>query len=384
MTLGLYVHVPFCPHKCFYCDFTAYLYRADRAAAYLGALSRESALARQLTEVSGRRPATLYLGGGTPAALTPEEMAVLLDALGPHLRPEEGAETTCEANPEGLDGARLASLARLGFNRLSLGVQSWDDGNLARLGRRHAAREAREAYGAARRAGFDNINIDLIYGLPGQDLAAWREDLWRTIELEPAHISAYSLQVEAETPYGRWAREGRFRQAGPWRLPDEDAEAEMYQLARDELVGAGYRHYEVSNFALPGRESAHNLLYWQSRDYLGLGPGAHSHVAGRRWWNVKGLAEYRAKVEEGRLPLAGEEPPDAGREMTDMLIMGLRLAEGVSKEAFRRRFGRPIEEAFGQEVRELVGQGHLMDTGDRLCLSPRAYPVANQVLWRFA
>lgn len=381
--LGVYVHVPFCPHKCFYCDFTAYVYSGDRAAAYLGALGQEVALVAAHPGVRGRHPATLYLGGGTPTALTGTELGVLYRQLARCFDLSTLAEASVEANPETLDVDRLHRLRALGFGRISLGLQAWDDDLLARLGRRHTVERFLDAYRSARRAGFANIGVDLIYGLPGQSPAQWREALRRVIDLGPEHVSAYSLQIEDGTAFHRWECEGRFVQGGAAALPGEDEAAEMYLLARESLVAAGYEHYEISNFARPGFRSRHNLIYWHNGDYLGLGPGASSHLSGRRWTNQRRLDRYRKAVAEGRLPREEVEEVDREREMGDTMILGLRLLEGVSAEAFAARFGCTLPEMFGPAIDRLVRAGLIESRDGHVRLTEHGLPVANRVFVEF-
>ncbi len=377
--LGVYVHVPFCARRCPYCDFTAYVYRPDLAAGFAEDVLREADLLAALPGLEGRPGATLYLGGGTPTVLPAGEVVLLAQGLRRRFRIPDDAEATVEANPETLDADKLSRLRAAGFNRLSLGVQSWDDACLTGLGRRHTAAEAERAFRLARAAGFTNVGIDLMYGIPGQTAAVWRETLARTASLGPEHVSAYSLQVEEGTPFGRRAREGRLTGL----LPGDDTVAEMYALARETLSAAGYEHYEISNFARPGYRSRHNQIYWRNGEYLGLGPGAASHLAGRRWTNARRLDCYHDALAAGRLPAADEEDLGREREMSDTVILGLRLLEGVSLEAFRSRFGTGLREVYGREVDELIGLGLLALDGDRLRLAPAALPVANQVFVRF-
>ncbi len=380
--LGLYVHVPFCAHKCFYCDFVAYIYNPRRAGAYLEALAREAALLAGLPGVAGRRAASLFLGGGTPSALSVAEIGELVASVTAGLLLDEAAEVTLEANPETLDADKLTRCRALGVNRLSLGLQAWDDGLLRRLGRAHTVGDFLEAFRRARAAGFDNLGVDLIFGLPGQTLAGWRETLERVAALGPEHVSAYSLQVEEGTAFRRWVREDRFEKSGT-PLPDDDAQAEMYSLAREALAAAGYEHYEISNFARPGYRSHHNQIYWRNGEYLGLGPGAHSRLGRRRWANTRRLDDYRERLAAGRLPVEEEETLSEAREMSDTVILGLRLLEGVDLGAFARRFGRPLLDVYGPQVDGLRAGGWLEVAGGRLRLTERALPVANEVFARF-
>ncbi|MBX6377573.1 MAG: radical SAM family heme chaperone HemW [Clostridia bacterium] len=343
------------------------------------------ALYAERPEWAGRPLRTIFFGGGTPTVLPAQDLAVLAAAVRRRFAVTPDAEWSIEANPEGLDGDLLAALAAAGWNRLSLGLQDWDDDRLRALGRRHTVADFLAAFRAARRAGFANINVDLVYGLPGQTPAAWRATLIRVVELGPEHISAYALQVEEGTAFARWAREGRLDR------PDEDTCAEMYAIACEELARHGYRRYEVSNFARPGHRCRHNLTYWRNGDYLGIGPGAHSHLAlpapggpsGLRWANLRTVGAYRQAVTAGSLPRAEEETCPPEREMSDTVILGLRLDEGVDLDAFQARFGRPVEAVFQPAVDRLEHMGLLRREPGRLRLTDRAWPVANRVFAAF-
>lgn len=379
MDLGIYVHVPFCPRRCRYCDFPAQVHREDRAERFLRGLETEVRLAAPL--IAGRSPVSCYLGGGTPTVLSARHLEALLALLGESFPLVPAAEFTAEANPETVAPDKLRILRERGCNRLSLGVQAWDDRLLAFLGRGHTVADARRAYRQAREAGFGNVGVDLIYGLPGQTLLQWKETLRQAAAWEPEHVSAYSLEVLEGTAFARWEREGRFA-AGDRRLPDADAVADMYLAAREILTGAGYEHYEISNFARPGFRSRHNQLYWRNQEYLGLGPGAHSHLRGRRRANTPRMDEYLSHLAAGRLP-AEEEPLDERRQMSDTVILGLRLLEGVPLAEFRLRFGRDLRDVWGAEVEGLSALGLVEVAGGALRLTERALPLANQVFWRF-
>ncbi len=379
MDLGIYVHVPFCPRRCRYCDFPAQIHREDRGERFLAGLAVEARLVARV--VAGRAALTWYLGGGTPTVFSAAHLAAVAGVLRDAFPLVAGGEFTVEANPETVTRDKLLALREGGCNRLSLGVQAWDDRLLAFLGRGHTVADAIAACREARRAGFANVGIDLIYGLPGQTRRQWEETLRQALALEPEHISAYSLQVEEGTAFGRWAREGRLS-GGERGLPDDDAVADMYLAAREILAGAGYEHYEISNFARPGFRSRHNQLYWRNQEYAGLGPGAHSHLAGRRYRNTARLDVYAAELAVGRLPVAEEEVLDERRQMSDTVILGLRLLEGVALADFRRRFGRDLLGVYGREVEELSALGLLEVARGRLRLTERALPVANQVFRR--
>ncbi len=425
--LAVYVHVPFCARRCAYCDFPCGVYRPDRAGRYLAALAEEARLAAPLSEVAGRPRGSLYLGGGTPTALAETELEALFAALAPLLpgAPPGGvsaagggeggrsgwpAEVSVEANPESLTPGKARLLRRLGVTRVTIGLQAWDDRLLRLLGRNHTGEGFLTAYGAARAAGFLSVGVDLIHGLPGQTLAGWRETLARVLDLGPDHVSAYALQIEEGTALARWAREGRLAAWGV-PLPDDDEAAAMYELALAMLAAAGYEHYEVSNFARPGHRSRHNLTYWRNGDWLGLGPGAASHLGRARWVNEGRLGPYAAAVAAGRLPRREYEPPDRERELAESAILGLRLREGVSLAELAARHGftvADVEARWGGAIARLraagllelqsaagspgrrggagatgwpdePGGGPAGPGGERLRLTERAFVVANRV-----
>ena len=321
MTAGLYVHVPFCLTRCGYCDFNAYAGLDHLASRYVGALLAEARLAAP--EWSDEKIASVFLGGGTPTTL---EVAVL-KALLAHLRQTfdvaHEAEVTIEANPDTVDAAKLAGLLESGYARLSMGAQSFDRAVLAALERIHDPASVRRAMSAAREVGYANVNLDLIYGADGESLGSWERTLREAIELAPEHVSAYALTIEPSTPLGRKVSRGVVP------APDPDAQADMFELACDLLAAAGYRHYEVSNWAKPGFECAHNLGYWERRPYLGLGAGAHSYRDDRRWWNVRPPEEYLSTVESGRLPVGGEERLEPSDAYLEEVFLRLRILEGV-------------------------------------------------------
>lgn len=373
---GLYVHVPFCEKRCHYCDFNTYLLRDGGVEEYLEALAREAALYAARSGVAAHPFDTLYIGGGTPTALGPAQLERLFAALAP-LPVKPRAEITVEANPGTLTDARLKALKAVGVNRISLGVQVLDDDLLVRLGRIHTAGHARDCYERARRLGFDNINIDLMFGLPGQDLAAWRRTVDEIVRWGPEHVSCYSLIIEDGTLFGDLFAQGRLP------LPGDEAELAMLEYARAALGTAGYEHYEISNWARPGRQSRHNRIYWLNGEWLGLGPGAHSQWQGERFANERLPQEYARRLAEGRLPVAWREGIDAATAEEDTVILGLRLREGVDGSAFWRRFGRPLTSAFGPEIERLVGWGLLEWHGEHLRLTDRGLPVANQAFQAF-
>jgi len=387
--LSLYVHIPFCRSKCAYCDFNSYAGQEALIPAYVGALLQEAAAWSGVC--ASRTVATVYFGGGTPSLLPFAEMERLIEGLRQRFAVAPEAEVSLEANPESVDLAYLQGLRTLGVNRLSLGVQSFDEEDLRFLGRIHTAAEAAAAYDAARRAGFADVGLDLIFGLPEQRPSRWRRSLERALRLGPEHLSLYALTVEEGTPLARAMSEGKVQE------PDEDAQAAMYTESEERLEAAGYEHYEISNWARPGHRCRHNLTYWETRPYLGLGAGAHSYLGGCRFANTPLPKEYIELVqasgppEEGRGGLDLSRMPqvtslerlDVQTEMADTVILGLRLAEGISLDGFRERFGVGLEGRYAQEISELTTLGLLEVSGGRLRLTRRGRLLANEAFLRF-
>jgi oxygen-independent coproporphyrinogen-3 oxidase len=389
-SLALYVHIPFCQAKCPYCDFNSYAGLEDLMTPYVDALITEMALWREATRDT--RVTTVFFGGGTPSFLPLAETERIAAALRRSFCLAPDAEITVEANPGSADSARLDGLRRLGFNRLSLGVQSFQDDELRLLGRVHSAAEAREAYRAARCAGFENVNLDLIYGLPGQTLIDWQRTLAEAIALRPEHLSLYALTLEEGTPLAADVARGCFP------APDPDLAADIYLWAGEALAAAGYEHYEISNWALFGYRCRHNLVYWHNQCYLGLGAGAHSCLSGFRFATVRDPRRYIREV-----TATGAEPSSDGlaayltslphlesvvqvtdaAAMAETAILGLRLVEGVSLAAFRRRFGVGLLSVYGSAVAELTALGLLERSNGRLRLTPKGRLLGNEAFERF-
>ncbi len=392
--LGLYVHVPFCETKCPYCDFNTYAHIESLMAPYVRAVSHELALwGRSLG-----RPAvtTIFFGGGTPSHLGPGGLRPILEAADAAFDLEAVQEVTIECNPGDLAPERARGLAALPLvDRLSIGVQAFQDHHLALLGRRHGAAEAVEAYRTARRAGFENVNLDFMFGLPGQTLQEWRETLVRACRLRPEHLSLYCLTLELGTPLEHSVASGKVA------APDPDVAADQYELARELLRSEGYEHYEISNWSLPGLASKHNLIYWRNETYLGIGPGAHSHLAGRRFAGVKSPREYLRLVQDwwgrgdldpqvideqalrGFGPVTDVESIGQAKEMGETMMMGLRLSEGVSRERFGLRFGVGLDDAYGPVIEDLTELGLLEWRGGGLRLTPEGQLLGNEVFQRF-
>ncbi len=374
-TWGLYIHIPFCERKCPYCDFNTYAGMTALYERFTRALVREI---RREGERRRARVRTIFLGGGTPTVLEPDQLARILEAVRESFDVAEDAEITCEANPGTVDRARFTALRELGVNRLSLGAQSFNDEELRFLGRIHGVADIYRAVEAARAASFDNLNLDLIYGLPRQVSAAWEHSLREAVALAPEHLSCYALTVEEGTPLARWVADGQVP------APDDDVQADLYDRAREALAAAGYVHYEISNWAQPGRMCGHNLIYWRNEPYLGVGPGAHSCDLRRRWWTVRSPHVYIRRVEAGESTEDGQEVLDEETVMGETMMLGLRLLqEGVSRARFRARFGRDVVEVYGPTVARLEALGLLEVTEASIRLTPRAYPIANRVLVEF-
>ncbi len=321
MTAGLYVHVPFCLTRCGYCDFNAYAGLDALKPRYLRGLLAEADLVAP--SWSDEAFVSVFLGGGTPTTLDVADVKALLARLRDRFDVDEHAEVTIEANPDTVDRGKLFGLREAGYERLSMGAQSFDLAVLESLERVHSPASVRRAMADARAAGYANVNLDLIYGANGETLESWERTLREAIALEPEHISAYALTIEPSTPLGRKV------QSGVVPGPDGDAQADMFVLACELLRDAGYAHYEVSNWARPGFECVHNLGYWERRPYVGLGAGAHSYRENRRWWNVRPPEEYLAQVETRRVPTGGEERLEAGDAYLEEVFLRLRILQGV-------------------------------------------------------
>ncbi|SRR5579884_3098306 len=369
-TVGVYLHVPFCARLCPYCDFDTQDRDLHLIAPYATSLVREVALAPAAAVHS------LFFGGGTPSVLRPEQLGEVLRACAERFELRPDCEITVECNPNNVREARLAGYRAAGVNRVSLGVQAMDDAALRLIGRQHTAARVEAAVAAARAAGIDNLSVDLMYGLPGQSLAAWEQTLAAALALAPEHLSCYLLTLEDWTPMGRQVADGTLT------LPDEEEVAAQYAVVGERLAAAGYEQYEISNWARPGRASRHNLGYWRSEPYLGLGAGAVSTLGGVRRKNTPNVGEHLAAVRAGRRVYAEVEPLDAATARREALMLGLRLRGGVDAAAYEARFGEPLAAACGPGLEELVEGGFLEWQGDRLRLTDRALLVSNEVLLR--
>ena len=370
--LGLYVHVPFCSAICNYCNFNRGLFDEALKTRYVDAL-----LAEIERHGDGTAADTIYFGGGTPSLLEPTEVERIIDACSRHFALAGDAEVTLEANPDSVTEPRLRAYATAGVNRLSIGVQSFRDEELRRLSRLHEAARAREAYAEAQRAGFDNISLDLMMWLPGQRVEEWLESVDEAIALGPAHLSLYMLEVYPNAPLRDEMARAHWSQA-----PDEDVAA-MYLTAMERLEEAGYRQYEISNVARPGRQSRHNLKYWTDGEWAGFGCGAHSTRRGVRWKGVAATEEYVRRALAGASTVVDERRLSAEERLGDALFTGLRLVEGVDLEAIRVRYGVDVWERYGYELKRFAEAGILRREGSRLWLTREGMLVAHEIMTVF-
>lgn len=369
---SVYLHIPFCVRKCPYCDFVSYVpHDYGEVNIYVAALKREMKL--RFSGNAGGETRTLYIGGGTPSYLSGPDISDLIAEVGKYLPFAADAEVTVEINPGTADREKLASFKAAGANRLSVGAQSFDDELLAAMGRIHCSEDTKETVRLAQEVGFANINLDLIFGLPGQSLDEWQDTLACAVELHPTHISTYALEVSPLTPWGR-------EDPG---LPAEDEVAAMYIAAIEFLTGSGYEHYEISNFALPGFQCRHNLVYWEREDYLGLGVGACSFLHGIRTQNTCEVGEYVQAVFKGNAPFAQVERLDPRAAMGEAMFLGLRLIAGVDLSLLEARFGLRAEEVFLKEIDYLLKKELVKLERGRLSLTRKALPVANLVFEQF-
>ncbi len=398
---GLYIHVPFCRFKCYYCDFNTYAGIEGLIPQYVEAVCVEiRRWGEALADAQAGTPVqSVYFGGGTPSLLGAEQIAAVLDTTRSAFDIAPDAEVTIEANPESVDRRRAAASHAAGVTRVSMGAQAFDNEQLRALGRLHDASRIREAFFGLRAAGFDNISLDLMYGLPNQSMGQWKHSLEEALRLEPEHLSLYALTVEERTPFHRWIEVDR-----TMSVPDADAAADMYELAERELPQHGYVQYEISNWSRPARESRHNVMYWRNQPFLGVGPGAHSFLAHARFAVEAGPHQYLVRMTElerdapaptsiggntrvssiadlrAIAPIATLDLYTEDAERRETLILGLRLVDGVSEREYATRFGQTPSSLFADELARGLNSGLLAHGADgRLRLTPRGRLLANEV-----
>jgi len=365
-TLGLYVHVPFCTKKCYFCSFNTAPMDEGSMRRYLDALHREIDLVAAAPWASRTRLESAFFGGGTPSLLSGAELNGILDHVRERLALAEGFEVTVESNPESLDLEKLRRYRASGVNRISLGVQAMDDAILPAIGRLHDAHGSRHAFALCREAGFDNVSVDLVYGLPGLDLEGWTRAIRAVLDWEPDHLSAYGLTLDDGSLWGATGVRG---------LPPEEAVVAQYWALAHEARDRGLEHYEISNYARPARRSRHNQIYWRRGEYLALGPGACGFVGDVRYANVKPIARYAALLEGGALPIERAEHLTADQALAERLFLGLRTADGVARETLDERVD--ATPALRGRVDEWLGEGLMERRGARVRLTERGFLVSD-------
>ncbi len=373
--IGLYLHFPFCLRKCYYCDFLSYQGMKEWIEPYINALCTE--LREWKQHLSDCRVQTIYLGGGTPTIISAEKLAYVLDVCTSSFHVQENAEITIEGNPGTIRREQLSLLKRAGVNRLSIGLQAWQAKHLETLGRIHGSEDFVNSVDMARNAGFDNINVDVMFGLPDQTLDEWMETLNRVCMLGIEHVSMYSLKVEEGTMLHTWFSQGKIC------LPTHEEDRNMYYSGRDFLCQHGLEQYEISNFALPGRESSHNLIYWNNEEYIGCGNGAHSHFNNERFSNLSHIKDYIDAVITGTSRIEYRERISEADQRFETIMLNLRMVKGISKKSFAQRFGKDIHYYYGDVIRKLVDKKMLVEDEEYIRLTLRGMDVQNSVLLEF-
>lgn len=375
MIKAAYLHIPFCEHICHYCDFNKVFLKGQPVEEYLQALDQEIQMTLQqfpTTELD-----TIFVGGGTPTSLDEGQLYRFCDSINRHLKQSVNVEFTFEANPGDLSMEKLQILKEAGVNRLSLGVQTFNDKLLEKIGRVHRAKDVFKTIDSAKAVGFENISIDLIYSLPTQSLEDFKQTLTTAFSLEIPHYSAYSLIIEPKTVFYNLMTKGKLP------LPGEDIEAQMYELVMEEMEKHGFHQYEISNFSIPGYESRHNLTYWNNEHYYGFGAGAHSYLNGIRRSNIGPVKKYIDAVSAGELPVLEDNRVSISEQMEEEMFLGLRKSDGVSIERFIKKFTTDPREIFENEINHLINTGLLIMQGGRIYMTKRGRLLGNEVFQSF-
>lgn len=369
--IGIYIHIPFCSSKCYYCDFISFSGLDSRIDEYIDYLIKEMDLYREwLKEYTIK---TIFIGGGTPSYLEGRYIYKLLNYIYKNFNADKIEEVTIETNPGTLNKKNLRIYKEAEINRVSIGVQSLNDRLLKEIGRGHTSIDFYKNYELIRSIGFENVNVDLMFGLPNQTLGDSQKTLEEIVKLEVEHISYYSLILEENTLMNRWYNEGKVK------IPDEEVEREMYHNGIEFLQNKGYNHYEISNFSKDGLECKHNLTYWELNPYIGFGIAAHSNLNQKRFWNYNNLSDYYNSISKGRNPVEGEEKIDKKMEIAEYLIMGLRLVEGINKEKFTNRFHIKVDDIYGDVLRKHEIQGLLYIDEKWIKFTPKGLDLSNIV-----
>jgi putative oxygen-independent coproporphyrinogen III oxidase len=374
MLAGVYLHIPFCKSRCSYCDFATGLYESDLASRYVDALIQEI----ELTQFRSERVDTIYFGGGTPSMLQPEQIGRIIEAVNNTFDIAGAAEITMEINPGSVCRETLGKFRKLGVNRASFGAQTFDDGELARLGRSHSTADTLTTFDALRDAGFDNVSFDLIAGLPGQTMARWKDNVARSLELKPEHLSFYLLEVHSGTPLAQHI------ERGIQPKPDEDLASEMYEHMLDEAYSAGYEHYEISNLAQPGHESKHNTKYWTRTAYFGFGCSAHSFDGRRlRWSNERDVSKYVKSIEQETSPIIEKHELNKEETRAEAVFLGMRLMRGVDLRHYQEMFGVNLVEEHQSDFDRFKEAGLIEFDGDVIRLTRAGALMSNEVFASF-
>lgn len=367
MNLALYLHIPYCVQKCPYCDFNSYANGINND--FVPALKEEIGIKSKNTDQY--QIGSVFFGGGTPTTLSSAQITGILDFCFKKFSIKSDCEISIEANPGTVDYQYLKTLRKSGFNRLSLGCQSFHDDLLKRIGRIHNCDDIYKSFSAAKKAGFENISLDLMFGLPGQTLEIWTDTLQKAAQLKPTHFSAYNLTIEKETPFYYQDLKG---------YPSEEVQIKMYERAVEYLSQAGYIHYEISNFAMKGYECRHNKIYWNNNEYLGFGPGAASYLNGTRSKNILLPEKYiQTLLDKKEIPLFEKETLDQKKSMGESLMLGLRMLRGINLRDFERRFGTSVDSEFGEKIRKLRDEQLLEYTDEVLKLTRKGILYSNEV-----
>ncbi|MFD2213896.1 radical SAM family heme chaperone HemW [Metabacillus endolithicus] len=377
MIKSAYIHIPFCHHICHYCDFNKVFFKQQPVDEYIESLITEMHHAKEVNKQQEPLK-TIFIGGGTPTALSAKQLDRLLEGISTELlSTNELIEFAVEANPGELSIEKLEVLKNAGVNRLSIGVQSFDDELLNKIGRVHRKDDVFRTIKQAEQVGFDNLSLDLMYALPGQTIEQFRETLETAFTLNVKHFSAYSLIIEPKTVFYNLMQKGKLT------LPPQEHEAQMYELAMEEMERHGFKQYEISNYSIPGYESQHNLTYWNNENYYGFGAGAHGYVNGLRTSNVGPIRKYMENIDESGTAFSAQTEVSKEEEMEEQMFLGLRKVKGVNKETFYKRFSVKLEEKFGSQIQKLVKQGLLVDDDESLFLTHKGKLLGNEVFQEF-
>ncbi len=369
--ISLYIHIPFCMKKCFYCDFVSFENKDNEIAKYMKYLLKEVSLYKE--KLKEYRLTSIFIGGGTPSHINEEYIEELLSHIYSHFATSSFMEVTIEVNPGTFDYQKVNSYYKSGINRLSMGVQTFHDHLLKDIGRVHSKADIFESYDILRAVGFRNVNFDMMFGLPNQSFEDIMTDLNIIKDLDLQHISYYSLIFEEDTPMEKWYREGKLSLLG------EDEERSAYHYIIKALKEIGFNHYEISNFSKDNYQCRHNRAYWEIRPYIGLGLNSHSNFMGERFWNHSNLGEYYRDIDCGKFPIEAKETIDIKIEIAEYSIFGIRLIEGINKEKFKKRFKKDIESIYGDVIRKHINNGLLEDNNKNIKLTKMGLDLANLV-----